>query len=418
MSVSMSAPRRQIPAPLWVFTTNFCEGFPYTVIRVISNFYLATMDVAVQYIGLTSFFGLPWTVKFLWGPLVDRYGTKRSWILLMQGLLVLVTGALAVGASFPVLIPVMFGLFFLGSVLAATNDIATDGYYMEVLDDAGQARWVGLRVLAYRIAMMTGTGVVATVGALWGWRPAFLLAFAIAVALFLFHLFLLPVPCKEPAASASERPSYFEAFTVYLRRDNIIAVLLFIIFLRAGEYMLHAMVGPFFVAIGIKNHYGWISSFVGLPATIVGALFGGWVIARIGLARAIWPIVIFQNTTNLLYSLLALGAHDGALSFPGTVAAAATVNGIENLSSGMGNALLIVFLMRLCHAKYRSAHYAIGSGLMGLSGMFAGAVSGFIVKDWGFAWMFLASFGAALPALFFIPALRLSDEKAVASPIH
>ncbi len=406
----MNAPRRPIPAPLWVFTTNFCEGFPYTVIRVVSNFYLATMEVAVQYIGLTSFFGLPWTVKFLWSPLVDRYGTKRSWILVMQALLVLVTTLLALGAPVPAFVPIMFGLFFLGSVFAATNDVATDGYYMETLDDAAQARWVGLRVLSYRIAMMAGTGVVATVGAIWGWRPAFFLAFVIAAVLFLFHLVLLPLPRKTATGDTPDRPSYFEAFIAYLRRDNIAAILLFIVFLRAGEYMLHAMVGPFFVAIGIKNHYGWISSFVGLPATIAGALFGGWVIARVGLKRAIWPIVLFQNTTNLLYSLLALWASGGTLSEVFTVAAAATVNGIENLSSGMGNALLIVFLMRLCHDQYRSAHYAIGSGLMGLSGMFAGAVSGFIVKDWGFAWMFLASFGAALPALLFIPALRLQDN--------
>jgi len=403
----MHGKERTLPASWWVVTTNFFEGFPYTILRVISNFYLATMQVAVEYIGLTSFFGLPWTVKFLWSPLVDRYGAKRSWILTMQGLLVIVTGALALGAPFPSLIPLMFALFFLGAVFAATNDIATDGYYMEMLDTTAQARWVGLRVLAYRIAMMTGTGLVATVGALWSWRTAFFLAFGISCAFFLLHLSFLPRPPRYDVGNEGARASYFEAFIAYLRRDTIVAALLFIIFLRAGEYMLHAMVGPFFVAIGIKNHYGWISSFVGLPSTIFGALFGGWIISRIGLRRAILPIVLFQNATNLLYSILALWAHPDGNGGLAVVAAAATVNGIENLSSGMGNALLIVFLMQLCHERYRSAHYAIGSGLMGLSGMFAGALSGFVVKEWGFAWMFLASFVAAAPALFFIPALRL-----------
>ncbi len=395
---------------VWVFTANFCEGFPYTVIRVISNFYLATMQVGVELIGLTSFFGLPWTFKFLWSPFVDRYFSKRRWMLAMQALLMLIAAALALCSPFPGLIPVMFGLFFLGSIFAATNDIATDGYYMETLAAAEQARWVGLRVLAYRIAMMTGTGIVATVGALWSWPAAFLLAAVISALFFCYHLFFLPVPPPRDEVAAA-RVSYLEAFTTYLQREHIVAILFFIIFLRTGEYMLHTMVGPFFVSIGIKNHYGWISSFVGLPATIAGALFGGWIIARLGLRRAIWPLVLFQNATNLLYSALALWLDGGARPELVRVATAATVNGIENLSSGMGNALLIVFLMQLCHERYKSAHYAIGSGLMGLSGVFAGAVSGFIVKDHGYPVMFLVSFLAAVPAFVFIPWLGLSTEK-------
>lgn len=398
--------------PVWVFTTNFCEGFPYTVIRVISNFYLATTQVAVELIGLTALFGIPWTFKFLWSPFIDRFLSRRQWILLMQALLMVVAALLTLLSPFPGLVPTMFVIFFVGSVFAATNDVATDGYYMEALSEERQARWVGLRVLAYRIAMMAGTGVVATVGAVASWPLAFLLAAVIMGAFFLYHLFFLPRP---PAKEAGEKVAgtvvpYFEAFLTYLQRPRIVATLLFIVFLRAGEYMLHAMVSPFFVSIGIAAHYGWISSFVGLPATIAGALAGGWLIARFGLARMLWPLVLFQNLTNLLYTGLAYRLQGGEYGELFRVISAATVNGIENLSSGMGNAVLVVFLMRLCHNDFRAAHYAIGSGLMGLAGIFAGSVSGFIVRDHGYALMFLASFVAALPALLAIPRLHIPTE--------
>ncbi|HNT29054.1 MAG TPA: MFS transporter, partial [bacterium] len=342
---------------------------------------------------------------------IDRFFSRRQWMLAMQALLMLVASALTLLSPFPGLVPVMFVIFFVGSVFAATNDVATDGYYMEALSEERQARWVGLRVLAYRIAMMAGTGVVATVGAVASWPLAFLLAAVIMGAFFLYHLFFLPLPpVRPPVAATATRTPYFEAFLTYLRRPRIVAILLFIVFLRAGEYMLHAMVSPFFVSIGIAAHYGWISSFVGLPATIAGALAGGWLIARFGLRRMLWPLVLFQNLTNLLYTGLAYrlqGAEYGELS---RVIAAATVNGVENLSSGMGNAVLVVFLMRLCRDDFRAAHYAIGSGLMGLAGIFAGSVSGFIVRDHGYALMFLASFLAAAPALLSIPRLPIPTE--------
>jgi len=115
---------------IWTFTTYFTEGFPYTIIRTISSLFLRDMNVRLESIGLTSLFGLPWILKFLWGPQVDRFGTKRAWMLYTQFLLALMMILSAVFAPFSWGIPPVVILFFIGSIIAATHDIAIDGYYM------------------------------------------------------------------------------------------------------------------------------------------------------------------------------------------------------------------------------------------------------------------------------------------------
>ena len=181
----------QIPH-VWAFTTYFAEGFPYSIIRIISSVFFRDMRVSLEAIGLTSLFGIPWVLKFLWGPQVDQYGTKRKWMLLMQSLLFVMVIAAAFIAPLSEGVRIIAILFFVGSFVAATHDIAIDGYYMEALDEKGQAKFVGYRVMAYRIALMTGTGVIVTIGATTSWLTGFLCAGVLLAILLVYHFFLLP----------------------------------------------------------------------------------------------------------------------------------------------------------------------------------------------------------------------------------
>ncbi|MCP4669015.1 MAG: AmpG family muropeptide MFS transporter, partial [Deltaproteobacteria bacterium] len=164
---------------VWAFTTYFAEGFPYTIIRMISSVFFRDMKVSLEAIGLTSLFGIPWVLKFLWGPQIDQFATKRHWLLSMQLLLLLMVSTVAFLAPLPEGVRVIAMLFFAGACIAATHDMAIDGYYMEALDERGQAKFVGYRVMAYRISMMTGTGVIVTIGAMTSWRTGFLSAGAL-----------------------------------------------------------------------------------------------------------------------------------------------------------------------------------------------------------------------------------------------
>jgi len=482
----------QVPH-MWAFTTYFAEGFPYTLIRTVSSVFFRDMKMSLEAIGLTSLYGLPWVLKFLWGPQIDQFGTKRRWMLAMQVTL----AALMCGVVFLCMIPwgvkVIAALLFVAAFVAATHDMAIDGYYMEALDEKGQARFVGYRVMAYRIAMMTGTGVVVTLGARWGWPLAFLAGSLMLGILFLYHVLWLPMveEEKKPIASllrkalggrslktislialcmiglayaasqdltATLPPSlralgkislsgwigigliatlsvlallkdrirlfllrdphsfYTRAFAAYVDRERIGVTLAFIILLRAGEAMLSAMVSPFLVDLGIKLHYGWISAAVGLPCSIAGAMLGGWMIAKYTLRKTIWPFLLAQNLTNLVYMFLALhlnpmlavntGAADPMDIGHFNLLLVASVHGFDQFAGGLGTAVLVTFVMRSCLAEFKAAHFAIGTGLMNISAVLSGVVSGFLAGWVGYGYFFGISFLVSLPGMMlalFVP---------------
>jgi PAT family beta-lactamase induction signal transducer AmpG len=481
--------RKSAPPFLWAFTTYFAEGFPYILIRTLSTFFFRASGASLEATGLTSLYGLPWIVKFLWAPYLDSFGTKRRWLLLSQGLLAATFVLIALLSGFPSWSLALIALlFFLASFVAANHDTAIDGYYLEALSVEEQARFVGYRVMAYRIAMMFGTGVIVTLGSKIGWLPAFGMSAALLALLFLFHLLFLPA-CeqeKEPIgrlagqiftprfvlltgllallltaliiwqrngqglkglplsdlvgllllfslllllplrkrlmARIRQRPDsiFAKAFLSFIDREKITVILLFIISIRVGEFTLSSMVGPFFIDAGLKEHYGWISGAVGLPSSIVGAMAGGWLIARYSLRKMIWPFLLAQNLTNLTYMLLAFHllpddlANVGRAAFgisAGDIALTCAVAAFDQLAGGLGTAVLMTFLMGLCKGDFKAAHYAIGTGLMSVAGVYAGSFSGFLVKWFGYGWFFGISFCFSLPAMYLICFLPWLETK-------
>ncbi len=234
----------------------------------------------------------------------------------------------------------------------------------------------------------------------------------------LLALLIMAVFRKKLTAVMTRDPDSFygKAFLTFLDQEKIGLILAFIVLVRSGEFMVSSMVSPFIVDLGIANHYGWISGGVGIPASIIGALLGGWMIARFGLKMMIWPFLLAQNLTNVAYMLLAKGlvfyiaANTGAAQplFMGTgnLLLAAGVHGFDQFASGLGTAVLTTFLMRICKMEFKAAHFAIGSGLMSLGGIVAGVSSGFIASWLGYSGMFGISFLISIPAmvlLFWVP---------------
>jgi PAT family beta-lactamase induction signal transducer AmpG len=481
---------------VWAFTTYFAEGFPYTIIRTISSIFFRDMKVSLEAIGLTSLFGLPWVLKFLWGPQIDQFATKRHWILSMQFLIVLILCATAIMAPLPNGVRIVALLFCVGSFLAATHDMAIDGYYMEALDKEGQAKFVGYRVMAYRISMMAGTGIIVTIGTMTSWQAGYLSAALLLGILFAYHLFLLPrvetyktpirlllkslfnlksfalciVVCliliayrqgfslgcwdalrnKAPIIAhirlsgwvgiallivliliglfrsqikktlfRDKESFYSRAFMTYMNRKKIGVAVVFIILMRTGESMLASMASPFMVDLGIKVHYGWISGGVGLPFSIVGAMLGGWLISNYTLKKTILPFLLAQNLTNIIYMLLAFGLNKYVIVNTGAdyltpighfnMFLVAFVHAFDQFAGGLGTAVLVTFLMRTCMPEFKAAHFAIGTGLMNISGVLSGVISGFLAQWLGYGYFFGISFLASLPGMVlisFIPFLE------------
>jgi PAT family beta-lactamase induction signal transducer AmpG len=396
--------------------------------------------------------------------------------------------------------PLSFGvraiaiLFLVGSFLAATHDIAIDGYYMEALDSEGQAQFVGYRVMAYRIAMITGAGVITTIGVTINWFTAFLCSGIIFGLFLLYHFFFLPkverqtfpildliksflklktlfgpillaaliviirfyyqssyftnlkegisflknvyfshwigillllsliaviLSRKKIKGLITENPDsfYSKSFLSFIDRKKIGIILAVIILLRTGELMLASMVAPFFVDLGIKIHYGWISSAIGLPFSIIGALIGGWMISKLSLKKVVWPFLLLQNLTNVVYMVLALylsgyialntGAAEvqpiGALN----LAFVCCVHGFDQFAGGLGTAVLTTLLMRFCMKEFKAAHFAIGTGLMNISGVFVGVAGGFLCSWLGYGYFFGTSFLLSIPGM--VAVLYLPD---------
>jgi len=233
---------------LWSFTTYFAEGLPYTIIRIVSPVFFRDMRLSLEAIGLTSLFGIPWVIKFLWAPIIDQFGTKRKWMLLIQFFLAVLFIIVAFINSMPSGIKATVIVFFVAAILSATQDISIDGYYMEALDKKGQAKFVGYRVMAYRIAMMAGTGVIVTIGATLNWFSAFFAAGMSLFLLFFFHLFFLPIV-------EIERAKIFSLFKISLLGKFLLGGLtILIILIGIGYFTWEIFAKTFFEVIPpLKN---------------------------------------------------------------------------------------------------------------------------------------------------------------------
>lgn len=477
---------------IWAATTYFAEGLPFSLVRQVSPIYFKDLGASLPAIGLTSLYGLSWSLKFLWAPFLDRYGTKRKWLLLFQALLAAAVLGCAALAAGPYALAAGAAAFLAVALVSATHDIAVDGYYLEALDVQGQARFVGYRVMAYRLAMIAGAGGVVALSQYKGWPAAFATGAAVLGLLALYHARFLPDPeaergpgktdrigrpmrsiataaaflagaavfvlwawrsslsrrilgdllnnlaslgrlvplsgwigtgllvlllalltlrRKTPKKPLASRSFYAASFLSFLDQERIGLALAFIVLYRTGESLLGAMAAPFLLDLGIgKAQYGLVSGTLGISCSILGALAGGAVIARAGLARAIWPFTLAQNLTNLLYMTLAVH-YRGLLSGIGhaacraSLALVAAVHGFDQFAGGLGTAVFSYYLMRCCKPAFKASHFAIVSGLMTVGGAFFGASSGFLASWLGYGAFFGASFLASLPGMCLIPFL-------------
>jgi PAT family beta-lactamase induction signal transducer AmpG len=468
--------KREANPHLWVSSTYFAEGFPYSVVHQLAEVLFKEAGASLQAIGLTSLFHLPWNLKFLWGPLLDAFATKRAWMVTVELLMaVLLVGLALVATSGQVLLFASL-LFALLAVLSATHDIAIDGYYLEALDEDDQSRFVGYRASAYKVAMMLVAGPTLIFVSKVGWSAAFAATAVVMLLLMAWHQVFLPrvevqqrparvmlatllrgrvlagavvlaalllagrwlLPQLQPLlpaglqtvsvsgwiaisllaslllamamlprlkrALAGSDSFYAAAFVDFLAQDRVGRLLAFVVLFRAGESFLLKMRYPFLRDLGMSmEQYAFASGTVGLVASFVATLLGGYLISRHGLRRWIWPFVLAQNTLNLLYMWLASGSGEGLPAWTLVVT-------LEAFGSGLGTAVFMVYLMRCCGREHRAAHMALLTALMSLGFTIAGVASGFLAEALGFTSYFGFTFLASLPAMALIPLLPNLDR--------
>ncbi len=401
------------------------SGMPLGFVMNTLQVFLRGAGVSLKTIGYAQMVSIPWSFKFLWAPLVDRYampflGRRRGWIAAMQLALASGLGALAAYVSRH-LVPgpgghdvlaagavtgvVLFALAI--AFFSATQDIALDAWTVEVLDKDEVGPASGLRILWYRIGMLAA-GALAIFASEWvPWPWVFAGLGAVFVALVLLTV-VAPDPVVPSRTPRTFQEAVVEPFVNFFRRPKALEVALFLVFYKFGDNVGGSMVNPFLVDLCFSNaEIGLMVKTIGTAATIGGAAAGAAVMTRLGIGRALWVFGLAQAAGNLLYAIAAAthpGATSVALCDGATVSAATRVATYvavagEYASQGMATSALLAYLTRLCDKRYAASQYALLSSLFGLGRTLSGPLSGEMAVRLGYLWFFVGAALLALPGM-------------------
>jgi PAT family beta-lactamase induction signal transducer AmpG len=377
----------------WIAVLYLAEGLPFGVAYRLWPVYFRVHGVSLTEIGLMSLLSLPWTLKLLWAPLVDRYGARQHWI--TPALAVLGATTLAIlpqDASQPSLL--LWGLLFLFTTASASQDIAIDAYAVDVATPDNIGSINGTRVSAGRVGMLVAGGGMIFLAEFVEWNVLWL-----GLAVLFFCLALAAWASPRVALDEAARRQPLTPVFRWLFRWQMVPVIAFVMLYKLGDSMLGRMVEPFWVDRGYRlSEIATISVTLGLVLTILGALTGGWLTDRFGIFRALLWLGLAQLVSNLGYVAVA------SLALPRESIYVASI--VESFTQGLGTAAYLSFLMNLCDKEHAATQYAILTAVMGLGRDLIGALSGLGVDTLGYATYFAVTTALALPGLALLPFIR------------
>ncbi|SFB79300.1 MFS transporter, PAT family, beta-lactamase induction signal transducer AmpG [Flagellimonas taeanensis] len=405
---------------LWIPFLYFTQGIPYILVVTVSVIMYKRLGIGNAEIGLyTSWLYLPWVIKPLWSPIVDLNGTKRKWFLGMQ--LVIALAFLGIGLFLPSnsFFTITLAFFWMAAFASATNDIASDGYYMIGLTQKKQSFFIGLRSTFYRLAMVTGQGLLVIFAGFLenrygdntkAWSVTMISAAVLMIALTISNFFATP-KFEETAPGSKEKPvGFFEVFASFFKKKQIGWALLFILTYRLGESQLVKMASPFLLdklEVGglaySTEAVGTIYGTVGIIMLSLGGILGGILISRDGLKKWMLPMLLALNLPNALYALLAITQSTSMFAVVGTVV-------IEQFGYGFGFAAFMMYLIYVAEGASKTSHYAIATGFMALGMMLPGMLSGYIQEWLGYGGFFTWVVIAALPAFVILRFLKYPTD--------
>jgi len=374
----------------------FASGLPLLLTGSVLQAWLKDSGVDLQSIGLFALVGLPYTLKFLWSPLFDRYalpllGRRRGWLFVVQIALAGALLALSYAQPSPEHLLSISAAALLVSFFSATQDTVVDAYRRETLSEDELGLGSALYVNGYRVGMLLagGGGLIL---ADWSSFPAMYRIMAACMLAVVTVTLLAPEPPLPEGRPRTLMDAVFLPFRDYFTREGAWLALAFILFYKLGDTMASAMTIPFYLDLGYtKTEIGAVVKLFGFWATIAGGTLGGVWILRIGLHRALWVFGIGQMVSTLGFAVLArLPASDAAL---------ATVVAVENFTAGLGTAAFVGFMAALTDKRFTATQYALLSSLMGVPRVLAAAPTGWLASTMGWAPFFVFCAVIAIPGL-------------------
>jgi PAT family beta-lactamase induction signal transducer AmpG len=403
----------------WVPSLYFCQAVPYVAVVVLSVPMYKRLGVSNAEITFyTGWLYLPWVLKGLWSPLVDRFRTKRFWVWALQFLVGAGLAAVALTLPGPDFFRWSLAFFWLLAFASATHDIAADGFYLLALPPHLQAAFVGVRSTFYRLANIAGQGGLVYLAGLleeslgnaalaWAWvfvPPAVLLVLAAV-----WHALVLPRSTTDgpQVGRASVGADWLGTLADFFRKPDIGIVLAFLLLYRLGESQLVAVARLFLLdgretgGLGLTTkEVGLVYGTYGVLALTLGGILGGLAIARWGLRRMLWPMLLCMHVPNLLYVALAVFQPAAAAPIIGAVV-------VEQAGYGFGFTAYMVYMMLVAEGPHKTAHYALCTGFMAAGMMLPGLPSGWLQQKLGYPWFFVWVCVACLPSLLVATRLRI-----------
>ena len=373
----------------------FASGLPLLLTITVLQAWMKEAGVDLTVIGLMALVGLPYTLKFLWAPLLDRYtllpmGRRRGWLLVIQ--IALMAAIVGLGLTNPAQSPLMVAVAaFLVTFFSASQDIVIDAYRREDLADAELGLGSSLYVNGYRVGMLLASGGGLIMADFLSYR----LIYAIMAACLLpgvIATLLTPEPVLPQGTPRTLKEAVVLPLLEYFQRNEAVWMLAFILCYKLGDTMASAMTIPFYLDVGFsKTEIGTVVKLFGFWATVIGSLVGGILMLKWGINRSLWLFGTLQAVSTACFALL---VKTGPLT-----SVLAGVIAFENFSSGMGTAAFVAFMASITNKKFTATQYALLSSLMGVPRVMASAPTGYLVNFMGWEGFFIACAMIALPGM-------------------
>lgn len=390
----------------WVPTLYFAEGLPNVIVTAVAavmymHLGLSDTDIALY----TGWLNLPWVIKPLWSPFIDLCKTKRWWVLAMQILLGSALAGVAFTLNTSFWLQGTLACFVLIAFASATHDISADGYYMLELSSHDQAKFVGIRNIFYRLAVIFGNGIlVPLAGTLqlyfrnsqaFTWSLIFYGLAGIFIALWLAHGLLMPKAKADVKRNSTAKDMYHGllemllAFFTKVPVKQLITVLLFLLFFRFPEALLNTITKMFLMrpnshgGLGLSpQEFGLANGTVGLIGLLLGGIVGGWLASRDGLKKWLWPMVCALTLPDVIYVIL-------SYTMTSNLFIVSSCLFIEQFGYGLGFTALTLYMLYFSKGEFKTSHYAICTGISYLGLMIPGMISGLIADAVGYRTFFI-----------------------------
>jgi len=385
-----------------VFLLGIASGIPLALTGSTLQAWLTTEGISIRKIAYLTVLGLPYTLKFLWSPLMDRlvppfFGRRRGWLIITQ--LLLIPCIIFMSNIDPVhhlKVLVWAGLAI--AFLSASQDIVVDAYRTDILSEKERGPGAGLSVTGYRIGMLISGAGALILSEKIGWKGTYILM-AVTMLIGIFATVIAEEPSGvSPPVSLKE--AVVLPFLDFLKRTDAIALLALIILYKLGDAYAGSITTAFLIrgAGFTPADVGAVNKMLGLVAMILGATAGGALMVRFGLFRSLLIFGVLQAVSNLSFVLMAqLGKN--WIMFVFTIT-------FENLCGGMGTTAFVALLMSLCNKNFSATQYALLSSLSAIARVLVGPTAGILVEKFGWANFFAFTFLTAIPGIVLLFFLR------------